>query len=86
MFTREVAAMAMPHAMPTGRAPAVVELVALDTLPCGCVVAAYRARPWDLAAVTVEAKGPHCLNSVHAQGRLLQLGAISDLVGEREEE
>jgi hypothetical protein len=60
--------------------------VALDTLPCGCVAAAYRAKPWDLAVVSVEAKGPHCVNHAHAQGRVLELGAVADLLsGEGEE-
>jgi hypothetical protein len=65
-----------------GRSPVLLELVALDNLPCGCVAAAYRARPWDLAVVSVEAKGPHCPNATHAQGRVLELGAIRDLVSE----
>ncbi len=50
----------MPHtetARPTSTA---LEFVALDSLPCGCVAAAYRARPWQLALVSIEAKGPHC--------------------------
>ena len=34
------------------------ELEALEGLPCGCVAAAYRARPWDVAVVSLEAKGP----------------------------
>ncbi len=69
-----------------GRAPALLELVALDNLPCGCVAAAYRAMPWDLAVVSLEAKGPHCPNLVHLQGRVLELGAVSDLLGEEGEE
>ena len=36
----------------------VFELEALEGLPCGCVAAAYRARPWDVAVVSLEAKGP----------------------------
>ena len=28
--------------------PTVFELEALEGLPCGCVAAAYRARPWDV--------------------------------------
>ena len=52
-----------------GRPPALLELVALETLPCGCVAAAYRAKPWDLAVVSIEAKGPHCPNARHLQGR-----------------
>jgi hypothetical protein len=86
MLTEGGPVMALPHAMPAARTPAVLELVELDRLPCGCVAAAYRAKPWDLAVVSIEAKGPHCLHGAHVQGRLLDLGAISDLVaGDREE-
>jgi hypothetical protein len=69
-----------------GRTPALLELVALDNLPCGCVAAAFRAKPWDLAVVSIEAKGPHCPNRVHSQGRVLELGAVADLVAEDAEE
>jgi hypothetical protein len=69
-----------------GRTPALLELVALDNLPCGCVAAAYRARPWDLAVVSIEAKGPHCPSPVHLQGRVLELGAVADLLGEEDGE
>jgi hypothetical protein len=68
------------------RPPALLELVALDNLPCGCVAAAYRAKPWDLAVVSIEAKGPHCPNPVHLQNRVLELGAIADLLGEEDGE
>jgi hypothetical protein len=68
------------------RTPALLELVALDNLPCGCVAAAYRAKPWDLAVVSIEAKGPHCPHHIHSQGRVLELGAVSDLLDEGEEE
>ena len=71
---------------PMGRPPALLELVALDGLPCGCVAAAYRARPWDLAVVSIEAKGPHCPNGLHAQGRVLELGVVSDLLADEGEE
>jgi hypothetical protein len=72
--------------MKAGRTPALLELVALDNLPCGCVAAAYRAKPWDLAVVSIEAKGPHCPNQVHLQGRVLELGAVADLLGEEDGE
>jgi hypothetical protein len=52
----------------------VFELEALEGLPCGCVAAAYRARPWDVAVVSLEAKGPHCILSGHANGQILRLG------------
>jgi len=68
------------------RTPTLLELVALDGLPCGCVAAAFRAKPWDLAVVSIEAKGPHCPNSGHDQGRVIELGVVSDLLGEDGEE
>jgi len=75
-----------PVATPATRTPALLELAALDSLPCGCVAAAYRAKPWDLAVVSIEAKGPHCPNGLHAQGRVLELGVVSDLLAEDGEE
>jgi hypothetical protein len=71
---------------PAGRTPALLELAALDSLPCGCVAAAFRAKPWDLAVVSIEAKGPHCPNGLHVQGRVLELGVVSDLLAEEGEE
>ena len=47
----------------------VFELEALEGLPCGCVAAAYRARPWDVAVVSLEAKGPHCILAATRAGR-----------------
>lgn len=61
------------------RTNALFELEALEGLPCGCVAAAYRARPWDVAVVSVEAKGPYCTLSGHAQGQILRLGDVADL-------
>ena len=61
------------------RTPAILELVGLDSLPCGCVAAAFRAKPWDLGLISIEAKGPHCHRGAHDQGRVIQLGAVSDL-------
>ena len=54
--------------------PTVFELEALEGLPCGCVAAAYRARPWDVAVVSLEAKGPHCILAGHTSGQILRLG------------
>src|SRR5262249_10912961 len=44
-------------------AATVFELEALEGLPCGCVAAAYRARPWDVSVVSLQAKCPHCMLS-----------------------
>jgi hypothetical protein len=52
----------------------VLEFEALESLPCGCVSAAYRARPWDVAVVSLEAKGPHCILEGHTTGQILRLG------------
>jgi hypothetical protein len=61
---------------------ALFELEALQGLPCGCVAAAFRARPWDVAVVSLEAKGPHCILPGHAQGQILRLGDLADLEAE----
>ena len=58
--------------------PTVFELEALEGLPCGCVAAAYRAKPWDVAVVSLEAKGPHCILAGHASGQVLRLGDTSE--------
>jgi hypothetical protein len=59
-------------------AATVFELEALEGLPCGCVAAAYRARPWDVSVVSLEAKGPHCILAGHATGQILRLGDPSE--------
>lgn len=70
-----------------GRPTATVfELEALEGLPCGCVAAAYRARPWDVAVVSLEAKGPHCILAGHASGQVLRLGDPEDLSEEGAQE
>jgi len=66
-----VPASALTYVRPT---PTVFELEALEGLPCGCVAAAYRAKPWDVAVVSLEAKGPHCILAGHASGQVLRLG------------
>ena len=55
-----------------------LELESLESLPCGCVSAAYRAMPWAIDLVRLEAKGPHCVNGDHATGRLLGFGDFPD--------
>jgi hypothetical protein len=60
------------------------ELEALEGLPCGCVAAAYRARPWDVAVVSLEAKGPHCILTGHASGQILRLGDPEEFDDEEE--
>jgi hypothetical protein len=68
---------------PTGT---IFELEALEGLPCGCVAAAYRARPWDVAVVSLEAKGPHCILAGHTSGQILRLGDPSEFDTEDEDE
>ncbi len=64
----------------------VFELEALESLPCGCVAAAYRARPWDVALVSLEAKGPHCILAGHVAGKVLRLGDPAEAAEENTEE
>jgi hypothetical protein len=66
-----VPATALNYVRPT---TTVFELEALEGLPCGCVAAAYRARPWDVGVVSLEAKGPYCILTAHAAGQILRLG------------
>jgi hypothetical protein len=56
------------------RRAAAMSLLALETLPCGCVTAVYRARPTVVEVEFVEAKGPHCLFHRHRQGHVTRLG------------
>ena len=54
-------------------------LVTLQTMPCGCVAAVYRARPALVEIERVEAKGPHCRFYRHQAGEVIGLG-VSDLL------
>jgi hypothetical protein len=68
------------------RSPALLlELEGLDSLPCGCVAAAYRAKPWDVAVVSLEAKGPYCILTGHSVGQILRLGDPVEVFEEYEE-
>ena len=49
-------------------------LLALETLPCGCVAGVYQARPMPVEVEFVEAKGPHCVFSRHRAGQVNRLG------------
>jgi hypothetical protein len=85
---RRYRVMAVPAASissvrPTGT---IFELEALEGLPCGCVAAAYRARPWDVAVVSLEAKGPHCILAGHNSGQILRLGDPSEFDEDDDEE
>jgi hypothetical protein len=78
-----VPAVALNHVRPK---TTIFELEALEGLPCGCVAAAYRARPWDVSVVSLEAKGPHCILAGHSSGQILRLGDPSDFEEEDSEE
>ena len=49
-------------------------LLALETMPCGCVAGVYQARPTVVEVEFVEAKGPHCVFSGHRTGKVTRLG------------
>jgi len=49
-------------------------LLALETLPCGCVAGVFQARPMPVEVEFVEAKGPHCVFSGHRAGQVNRLG------------
>lgn len=66
--------------------PTIFELEALEGLPYGCVAAAFRARPWDVAVVSLEAKGPHCILAGHTSGQILRLGDTSEFDEEEDDE
>jgi hypothetical protein len=57
--------------------PAAFTLVTLQTMPCGCVAAIYRARPTVVEFDVLEAKGPHCRFYGHRPGEVIDLG-VSD--------
>lgn len=55
------------------------ELRTLTGLPCGCVVADYRATVLDLELVSLEAKGPHCHLDGHRAEEVIGLGECGEL-------
>lgn len=65
--------MTMPP-LARGTRAAGLTLVALETLPCGCIAGVYRARPTIVQVDVVEAKGPHCLFRGHKAGQVTSLG------------
>ncbi len=62
-----------------------LELETLQLLPCGCVTAVRRARPWEFIVVSIEAKGPHCTFGPHLLGRVV-VGDRLDMTDEDDEE
>jgi hypothetical protein len=59
-------------------------LVALETLPCGCVAGVYQAHPTVVELELVEAKGPHCIFMSHQTGHVVRLGGPDVVLDEDE--
>lgn len=59
--------------------PAALSLLALESLPCGCVSGVYQANPTVVELELVEAKGPHCLHLAHRIGGVVRLGLPEDI-------
>jgi hypothetical protein len=68
------------HGFPTvsdAGAPSLT-LLALQTMPCGCVAAVYQAPTTIVEVELVEAKGPHCRFYSHRAGHVVRLGIPGD--------
>lgn len=70
-----------PGRMKSHRA-ASMPLLALETLPCGCVAGVYQAPPSVVEVEFLEAKGPHCVFARHRAGHVTRLGMPESLVTE----
>ena len=57
-------------------------MLALETMPCGCVAGVYQARPSVVEVEFVEAKGPHCVFARHRAGHVTRLGVPESLAAE----
>ena len=67
----------------TQRAPrTALTLLALESLPCGCVSGVYGALPTVVELELVEAKGPHCLHTAHRAGGVVRLGLPEEFFDE----
>ena len=66
---------------PTTRASraAALTLVALESLPCGCISGVYLANPTVVELELVEAKGPHCVYGAHRAGGVVRLGLPDEI-------
>ena len=67
---------------PARHRAAAMTLLALETMPCGCVAGVYQARPSVVEVEFVEAKGPHCVFTRHRTGHVTRLGVPESLVTE----
>ncbi len=57
-----------------GSKTASLTLVALESLPCGCVSSVYCAQPTVVELELLEATGPHCVFHRHRTGNVVRLG------------
>jgi len=57
-------------------------LLALESLPCGCIAGVYQARPTVVEVEFVEAKGPHCVFPRHRTGQVTRLGVPESMVAD----
>jgi hypothetical protein len=64
---------------------AALTLVALESLPCGCISGVYQASPTVVELELVEAKGPHCVYVAHIPGGVVRLGLPEQIVLEGDE-
>jgi len=55
-----------------------LQLVTLDSLACGCVLAIQRVRPSGVTIVSLEAKGPHCMYDEHRANKVIRVGTPFD--------
>ena len=67
---------------PTRHRASAMTLLALETMPCGCVAGVYQARPTVVEVEFVEAKGPHCVFRTHRTGQVTRLGVPDVLVAD----
>ena len=67
---------------PARHRAAAMTLLALETMPCGCVAGVYQARPSVVEVEFVEAKGPHCVFTRHRTGHVTRLGVPESMVAE----
>ena len=67
----------MPQQLIVHGRPMDLELLALESLPCGCVAGDFRALPLDVEIVSIEAKGPHCILHDHRVGQTLDMADMS---------
>lgn len=61
---------------------AAMTLLALETMPCGCVAGVYQARPTVVEVEFVEAKGPHCVFAGHRAGQVTRLGMPDSMLAD----